>query len=543
LKDSLGDERLKRDRRGVGALFAVVALLSAMLVVAATQYFSASQARMAVEQTNLAEIADLQAQSYLEELRGAFGQLANQRDSALFKKLRRTLDDGWSELELTEDLPTPVLSVEPRWGSRRAELPVRLRPVLVRHQVRLRSPRTFAGGLGGEEWVALLSIDVEVEASDATRTLSSALGGNYEVRMLRPGPPPPFDQLGLLIGDWNAVTRVSRAGELRSRLLKVHEDLRLRIRALAKERPDVRERLTELEKGMKPLEEVEEATPKIPGGPAMLFGPYHQSESYSSELLDLTSLLGTRFRATEASLRDLEAAATGPKKVLEEAAFQAISRLGMALETLWLHRWQFSLLEVGGADYQARLKDYLPQLQARGYLDRVHRAIPSKAKFWKQWLKGRRSLDGTIQVALQPGESFGLSGTYRGRASLVVVGGRLEVGDLAPAGPESWDDLLVVVSLGAEVIVKGQARCSVIMLEGPGGSPPGRLRLSLGSELHGTLLAPISPPGSLELGGLLRYDPRFRLPRPPSKSLGLPGAGPYVVVVESTPLYVEAVKS
>jgi hypothetical protein len=130
-----------------------------------------------------------------------------------------------------------------------------------------------------------------------------------------------------------------------------------------------------------------------------------------------------------------------------------------------------------------------------------------------------------------------LEGELQGRVILVVGAAGATLRDLNRRASRGGHRLLVV-SLGGDVDVVGEAHAAVMLL-GPGPEDrgvPGRLGLGSTEKLVGALLVPEPPPGGLKAEGVLRYDPELYAAYPPKQTLKKSHRGDYVVAVSPAPV-------
>lgn len=531
---------MRSERLGFASLAAVVGLLALLALLGATQLFLAGDARTRGARRELVEAARGQASAAVEELRAGVAAAANQPDHRVFRRLRLALDAPWSRLDLTPDLDPPALDVAPRHGRVGEEPGARVATRVLSHQVTLESPRSVDAASGSEELVALLTLDVRAEARDRGGRFEVRRVARFELRISLAGPPRPFDQVALYLGRASGAVDMAAGAAARGSLLERHARLLSRLGEVARAGGPGSARARQLAGLMDPREVAARLPDPWSRGAPSMFGPYHLDEGFEGAYLDRAAATTRELAALDRAEAALEAAVAGGRDAGRPAE-QAVATLDLALGEAWRFSWHFSLQSPTEPGRGRQLAPYLERLSPGYFLARVHRRLAPTSPWTRRWLAGEARLDGVLDM--RSDDPLELSGTYAGRTTLVVGPGPVRLRALTPSDPEGLDDRLVLVALGADVTVEGRVTAAVVLAPGAAGGSSGRFRLARDALLEGALLAPDPPPGSVELAGTLRHDPRLQAPWPPSRTLALPGAGHYVVVVAPVPLFAHAVAS
>lgn len=532
------------DRSGFGSLVSAIALLGLLGSMAFLHFSLSRQTLGSVQRNHLAALARVQARSALEELLDQISRDANDPEAPLFRVLRQSLDEGFATLDLKAHLRPPAIFLAPSWG-RKSEGPARARPVegrILDFLAVLRSPRRSQDPTGTEEWVAVLTLAALAEMKSPAGSVQRYFSASYEVRALLPGPPRPFDQVPVFLGDYRALLDPGAVNRLRQEFLDGQAHLKARLQTLAASHSgDAAARLRELADSIRPADQVEKrATAFSEDAGTLLYGPYHAKNPFPGSMFDLVSQLeATKLRWKEQDAK-LNAVSSDPDQA-PQAAYELIHALSMGLHECWLYTWAFHLVPREDEAFERDFGSSLERLTPGYFLDRVHLRSPPDSGLVERWLAGRARLNGILDM--RGGEQVTLTGAPRGRVTVLTDAPRVTLEELQAGAREDFDDRLTLVSLGGDVEVRGEVEASVILLPREDGSRSGGFRLQPGATLYGNLVAPSPPPDSIRLQGDLSFDNRLLNPFPPSRALFQPGAGPYVFVVSPAPIFLEGVDS
>ncbi len=528
-------------RRAQGSLLGALGLLAFLAFLASLHFFMARTTLSEVQHGHLADLARLQAESACEELLFSFTRSMNEPGSKLFRALRENLDRPFSELDLGAWVDPPAIRVSPTYGP--AEDPDLAEPVAIgtvhSHRIRILSPRPPEDPVAGEEWTALLQIDVLVTAEAQGLAVRRYRSAAHEIRVVVAAPPRPFDQVALWLGRVDAVVDPRLANQRRHQLLDEHGKTAEALARLADSATGATaDRLRELSAAVHPRPELEARTPRLPEDtPAVLSGFHHVEEPRELRDLDLAAVLD-RMAAERRELATRLAAA-GPAEA-EPIGYELLAQQGRALDRIWNYHWSQRILVEGTPEAMA-LAPWAARLSAPAFLSRVHLEMAPGSELLTRWKAGNAVLDGVVHVPAGEG-SLELRGELQGRTVLVTGPAPVRLEDFGKPLSET-SNRLVLVSLGAPVEVVGKAHAAIVMLGTPEGGPMGRIRIAPGATLVGSLLVPEPHPGSLALEGALFHDPGLRVPFPPSAALEERELGAYVFAVSPVPVFVEGGRS
>lgn len=508
-----------------------------LTMIGIVQHTLSRQSLSAVHRIQLAALARTQARSAVQELLQVVARDVNDPESAAFRKIRETMDDQFQILDLTADVDAPAELIDAAWGRRGATDPAGARCRIRDHEVVIRGTRASLDIGGTEEWVGVLTLKVTAEVSDAAARVVREVEQNHEIRTLLAGPPRPFDQLGLYLGDLAAVTDPARVNRERRRLLDGQKQLRMEVTSwdpMQLPAGDV-QRLEAIAAGMLPDDEVAARTPELPEEAANVMGFYHVG-TMPLEDLDLVRVLAKEREYVEEAEAKLRAARADPTRVVQ-GVYDAVDAYSNALNRIWSYQRTMTVLPHGSERYEQAVTPYLKRLTAAYFLDRVTLAPPPDDPLLTRWLAGTARIEGVLDLRDRE-EQLYLTGELRGRTVVIVGEKGAHLEDLNRRAGEVGHKL-TVVSLGGDVSVRGEVHAAVLMLGVAEGVPPGRARIGMSSTLVGGLVVPHSPPGSVQLEGSIRYDSNLLAAYPPKDDLLKPYRGDYVVVVSPDPLFSE----
>lgn len=525
---------MARRRTGTSALLGALALLVFLTMAGMFQHSLSRQTLSEVHRVQLASLARVQARVAIQELLGRVAADLNEPGTALFTKVREVIDDKFDELDLTALVPAPAHTLDPRWG--RGEAGGGARGRVLGHKVVLRGTRA-ARDLGGtEEWVGVLTIAATGEMADAAATLRREVEEHYEIRTLLAGPPRPFDQVALFVGDLAAVTDAAAANTLRGELIRTQELIRAGLAgaAAAELSAEDRARLEAITAGLLPPEEVEARTPTLPEGPACFSGFYHTGMT-GLEFLDLAARVREKKAAVDAKVERVRALAAGGEGLVQ-AIYELVDASSSALASLWLYQRTLNVMAKDSERYASAVEPFLKRLEPEHFLDRAFLRPAPEDRAFRRWLDGRDRLEGVIDATRQG--RLDLTGELRGRVVLLVGPNGAHLDGLNARASRAGSRV-TVVSLGGDVEVRGDVHAAVIMLPRTRGdaSTVGRFRLGMGAKLTGSLIAPHATASNLQLAGKIRYDGTLLAAYPPKATLDKEGRGDYVVAVSPTPLF------
>lgn len=522
-------------------MLAALSLLVALAMVVAFQHRASLEGAHAVHRAQLGSLARVQARSAVQELLAAVASDVNTPGTPMFREIRRHLGSPWEEIELLASLGVVPASIRPSWGKGKRDGEGRAAVEVSELRAVLRSPRALPGASRVDEWTAVLTLGATAEVADAQGRARRRVEESYELRVLRVGLPRPFDELQVVIGDAAALVDTARVNRARERLLEVQDRLMAELesgRQLNADEADLA-RLEEIVKGMLPAEELARRTPVLPEEPAAYLGFHHLPEARFEEL-EVVRLVEEAEAEVARRAEALRAARTGKDAV--EAVYQLVAAYSMGLELIWIFDQSVNLLPISHPDHAARLAPPLAGVSPEHYLARVTLAGDAGHPLIAPWLAGEARLDGGVDLR-ESRERLVLDGTLRGRALLLVGPAGVRVESLNRGGLEDGHKL-VIVSLGGDVEVIGEAEADVVMLPAPGRGPDsvGLLRLGLRAELHGSILAPHAHAGTLDLRGGIHTDGRRKATAEPATAAEIEVgafAGEHVVVVSPSPLFVD----
>lgn len=492
------------------------------------------QVRFGVRRAQLAGLARLQARSALQELVAELARGLNRPEAPVFAFLRERLVGEWEELDLAPLLPRPEIEWQPSWG-RLGEESARGRVFgeILGYSARVHGAAPVPDPAGTEEFVAVVTLGVDVRVHDAFGALTRHLEESYELRATLVGPPRPFDQLGIFGGELAAFTDRARVAAGRRDLLARAGRVRaeLAARDTAGWPAHLQSYFARIVEGMPEADVLEERVPRLPATPAALSGFDHVADVPLTSLDLAASLEGDLARIGE--LERAYRAAAGDAQAATDAAYALAGELSNAADRVWQYQ-RVSRVVPHEGEFQRDFAPFLGRLDGAYWRARAHLAgTPADADL-AGWLAGAHRLEGVVDMTAAPAQ-LRLAGRLKGRVAVLVGprGARLET---AAAGGEPGDRL-VVVSLGGDVEVAGDCAAAILMLGGEDGEP-GRLEVPGGARLRGAVLAPhASEGGPLPLRGTLVPDKALLGPWPPAATVHQAGAGSYVLALDPRPLW------
>ncbi len=527
-------------RRGLSTLVAVLVLLAILVVTGLIQHDLSRRSVSEVHRIQLSTLARVQARAAIQEMLSELQLAVNDSESPVFRRIREVIDDRWEVLDLTDLVAAPESGIEPAWGKAAGERPEGSALArIVSHSARIRGTRSSRDIGGTEEWTGVLTLGAVTEISDAAARMRREVEESFEIRTVLIGPPRPFDQLGIYLGDMRAVTQPAQANTLRFQLIDGQDRL---VKEVAASDPGMltaadQQRLGEIAAGILPTEEVARRTPVLPEGPTTLMGFYHVAR-FPLEDLDLERVLKREKESVDTAVSRLRAVKGDPSRIVE-AVYQAADAYSNALNQAWSYQRTLTLVPHGSPAHASMLGPYLPRLEPEHFLDRVTLKPGLEDRPLVEWLAGRSRLEGVVDLT-DASANLGLTGELRGRVMLLVGKGGAHLEDL------NWRAVhgghrLVVVSLGGDVTVAGEVAASILMLPVAGGGPEttGTIRIGHGAVLRGGLLVPHASRSRLQLEGAIEYDPNLLASYPPKETLNRPFRGEYVVSVSPDPLFSE----
>lgn len=530
---------MPRRRRGLSTLLALLALVLLIGGLAALSRGRTRAVHDQVHRSRLGVLARSLARSALEDLAAAVRRDANLPGTALFRTLRADLAAPWGFRDLTEHLAAPALPAPPRWGTTRGARG-RAAASVVEYGVRLLGSRAGRGPGAADEKVAELELRVLVEVEDSTHATRLEVAAVHELRTLLLGPPRPFDQLALYLGDSRAVMDAARANRIRADALAAAAELRTRLDSLPRAL-DATDDLwaRQIQEGLVPEAALARRVPPLTTRPAALLGFDPEALAVGFTELDLAGRL-ERIVARLAPRRARLAAATRLDRVAARDAYWMADEISNVFDAMWqVRRGVATHLPRDGRRYREEIEPFLDRLTAGHFLARVTLRPAVDAACLRGWLDGGSALDGVIDLR-HLDEPLVLAGPLRGRA-VVLVGPRGATLRGLGRGPDRDWDRVTLVSLGGDVRLEGRSRAAVLMLRPAEGGPVGSLEMGLDAHLQGSLLLPHSSRGDLTLRGTLEADPELRAPWPPAAAPADARAG-ILVALRPAPHRLEEVR-
>lgn len=518
-------------RRGISPLVLALALLAVVGVALLVQNALTRQTAGEVHARELAELARLQAQSAIAELRAQVAEDANRPGTPLYTKLRELLDEPPAALDLAPLLRAPERRLSPLWGRAGSPADASARGDIRRWGATLGATRSARDVGGSEEWVGLLELSAAAGMSDAAGGARRTLRERYELRTVLAGPPRPFDQMGVYFGRLRVLTDAGAAEQVRRDLLRRHAELEARAAALPQA---VRSALAAPLAALMPAAEAERRMPPLPEGEAAVWGFF--ASELALDRLDLARDAQRRLEAARAAETAVSAAGADPAR-LATAVGALIARHNEALNALWEYQRVLTIVPRDSPAFAESAGRFLPRLTAEHFLDRAHLAMPPGDPLLGDWLAGRGRLEGVLDLTAHA-SPVALAGELQGRAVVLVGAGGAALRDLNRRAARAGSRL-TIVSLGGDLTLAGTVHASVIALAARPGGAHGRVSIPASALLVGNLLVPDPQPARLALEGRLRYDPELFASYPPKETLKRSGAGEYVIAVSPAPLFAD----
>jgi hypothetical protein len=493
-----------------------------------------------VHRAQLVGLARLQGRTLLDETVARFGREANQVGTSLFTRLRWLIDTPFTTLDLKDVLPPPRRNLQARWGNSANGAEATASFALLDHWVRVTRRRTCRDPRGTEEWVGVLELGVRVRVEDRAGRVERELEVAHELRSLLIAAPRPFDQLGLFLGDASTVFDSARANQIREEAVQGHLKLKDELAAADTSALNAQDRkwLRQIVEGMLTREDLEARVPRLPDGPACLYGFTGEVRKFRLQELDLLARLETIKTRLDARKAAYLSAPVDRSKY--EQAYWMVDEYSNIFDALWqANSWATTLVERDSDRFREVFEPYMARLTPEYFLDRVSLRFSAEDPLYHSWRAMERSLEGVVDLTAWT-QRIELEAELLGRVVLLVGPGGATLRDLNwSTGAEG--NRLILVSLGGEVKVEGKVRAAVIMLSGVDGSAPGAFRLGSNSHLRGCLLLPEAGRQDLSLEGTLAYDGFFGTPYPPRRTLVRGTRGEYVMALSPRPLYAREV--
>lgn len=540
-------------RLGV-TILAVVSGLALFAILAGLSWRSSRQTRRELHVQELREVALWQARSATRELRNQVHKDANDPGSKLFTALRKSLEEGFSAADFSAWIQAPTQSLQLSIGTKGEPLRLDTKTRILSHQVEIFSPRSPDPSPHPGLFTGLLRLRVETEARVGRLVRRAKMVSSFELRLLLPSPPIPFDQVALYVGGGEALFAASKYRQGFERLVATHEAARQALMQAGPRGPDT---AAELGFAMPEDQALFAKYPRLDDfESALVFGPYHLEQGLAGGTTDLPRRLDTMNQSLNEALETFRAQArTQTGLELRRAGEKLVGVANEVLDDLWRFFWHFTVLSPDSPKAQAQILPFAKGLVPDPFLALVHRRLSIESQLTQSWLKGRGILDGGYELEFPPALPALLAGRVRGRTLLVVKTPELVLEDFGPfqdpdadpghghpghahhADETSFgDDRILIVGLGTRFQVRGDVAAAILGLPSRDGRPS-EVHVSSGSRLQGAIHLPKARPGDLTLDGMLLPDSRLRVPVPPSRALSMPGKGPYVVAVSPDPLF------
>jgi hypothetical protein len=407
------------------------------------------------------------------------------------------------------------------------------------------------------EYVSVLTLSAIVEARGRAGKVKRGVSATHELRLVRTAPPAPLGYEEVVLDEVRAVFDPAAVNTIRERALAAHEAFRQELLAEGAARGgDLGDRLTELGNAMATPDLARESSSPFPTEPGIvLVGADHSVAGVPGSFLDLTATLEGLEVVAQQRIDEFRSLLNSDPDQARKVAFKASHDAARPLTRIWTFQRAFDVLAPDSPRLPGILGSSLDTLVPEYFLDRVHLRMGRQDPLLTRWASGEARIDGVVELETG-GTPVELARPTWGRTVLVVRGGgqlvlkNAEPGSLPDASEalfhtgddeqsrgEARFDSLVVVSLGADVAVEGDAQAAVLMLPGDGGTPPGRFRLASGARLRGALVIKDALADRVEIRGTILEDPALQAPMNPAAGLAQDGPTHYTVAISPAPVF------
>jgi hypothetical protein len=488
-------------------------------------------------------------------VKGLLPALVDPKNPAFLTVRKRLIQSTASTVDLTDlgAVPKDLESIfwRPVAGSKRPSLgqkenpksdePLRQLGTVTLHEARMkvedlhligldpRQPTRDPADLVPDERVGLLKTEVSVSTKVGGHVVRRKLTECRELKLVLSGPPRPFDQMGLYLGDLATITDPKEANALRDRVFEVLDDMdRELTRLTAAERNfgASLSRLARIQNGLPGRGNRAEAVPRLPEEPAVLYGLSDAEEPFSLASLDLAADL-KRDLASITSARSAFSQEVRRQKDATEAATRLARFLNQAVMRIWQYHQTFRILPRGQEEFANRLAPYEAHATSTWYDRRVLMDLTEDSPTFQDWLSGKRELTGVFR--LKSAKPLRLTGSLRGRAVLVIDAPDLSLSDVAQLPGNSL--VTLVVNRGT-LRLSGAVHAALLV------GADARLSLSKDANLTGSLIVP-RPRARTEWVGTLMPSSAVPGAESVNAALALPGRGAYALAISPNPLWVE----
>jgi hypothetical protein len=370
------------------------------------------------------------------------------------------------------------------------------------------------------ERVGVVTLRAEASGRAAGRAVRRTVEESRAFKVVLAGPPRPFDQFGLFIGEAASVTALESINPARAQLIAALGALRTRLEegvaaqgpGPAPEAPPrppgapgpARERLLDLLDELPDAATAAERAPEVPAARpgSMLYGLMADGARIDLPKLHLAQRLADAIALAQARLPALPPAAASD---LAERAAPAGHAIADALWSVWAFQEAFKLLTPDAADAWPRMRQFLAKLDHAYLARRAHYRIAEEPGSSAGDVTARLAelvrrggpLSGVVHVDSRS-QRLVLTGRIPGRVMIVVgPGGALLDGVNAGAGP---DDRLTVACFGGAVVVRGLCRAHVLT------GPATAIDIEPGAVLEGGLTIRELVAGSRLAGSVERSE-------------------------------------
>lgn len=496
------------------ALLLVVVMVFVLVLVGLHRSRAVSHTGMRTARALKGDLAQLAAESAVEEMMARVKSALNDPEHPLFEAIRAEVYAGQSgRLLLSEHLELSAL--EELLGEESAD-----GVSLTDWTAEVAYQRQFED-LPYERFGLLLYSARATAAIPGGETVARRVSIGQGFKVVLATLPRPFEQTALFVADGSSLTDADRISALRRRALgEVDVHRRLIDRAMAVAPASLLRRYQDVRTFIPSDAELEERVPEWPIGPDhFFFAVGTEWQTYPLNILDLEGELSRAEvesrdarRAAESALAAVEAAPESREahEQFLSALQDSLSETQGRLDRIWVFREAYQTLSPEEGDRYTAVRTELSRLgldhwrRVAGFVLRDEPGRPAGGAL--QTLRQRLPVLNGVVLVEDAEVPLTVTGDIRGKLVLVVHGGTLVLRDTGAGARDR--DLFTVVALGARVVVRGEVHATLALLPGGGedgqAGVPSTLEMAPGATLHGGLVAAELPPEQARHGEVVR---------------------------------------
>mgnify|MGYP001555229224 FL=1 len=486
----------------------VVVVVAILAILAFSQSFFTSSVTTEADVLVKGDIAQMLADSGVQEAMAQMRYMANNPKSPIFLPLRELVyapDKGKLDLSthFNIDETRQMAQTEGYEGYSLQEPSVEV--VLQRHIDKTEYER-----------IGVIKYSLGVTASGGlTRRPFRRVEVVQPFKTCLTAPPRPFCLGGVFVANASELTDMSRLRSLRSRFISANADLWRTLEELQSRIPsNLKQSYSDLERRLVPQETAVKRTPAVTGeGEAMLIGCYTEGADLHLSSLDLAQFLDSYDRKLSVFEQNYRLGAQRARgsnisdhQFFIENATKAAETVEDALFRLWAQRNVFRYVTQKDPFFK-KLSDHLYKFNHEFWLKRCQYSVKKRDGeadinvAWKRFLKEHSQVNGVIRVENEQ-EPLELKGLVKGKFVLVLGAGGAKI-DNFNVKDEMTDVATIVASTG-HIKIKGEAHCSIFLAR-QDSAPPPNLTIDPKARLVGNLHM-WQPPLQALAGTLVRLE-------------------------------------